>query len=111
GGISGLPGFGTRLILNAVAGGPQNLNATSTITLTPQAKAYNNMGVPGAKSFHLLVPGYGSAANLPNANPYFIRHATSASASVLGDAMTMNPTFFTNWIGSNDVLSYATNGG
>ena len=23
----------------------------------------------------------------------------------------MNPTFFTNWIGSNDVLSYATNGG
>lgn len=111
GGIAGLPGFGTRLIINASVGGPQNINGTSTVTLTPQAKAYHNMGVPGAKSYHVLVPGYGSAANLPNANPYFIRHATSASATVLGDAMTMNPTFFTNWIGANDVLTYATNGG
>ncbi len=29
----------------------------------------------------------------------------------MADALSKNPTFFTNWIGANDVLSYATNGG
>ncbi len=74
---------------------------------------FQNMGVPGAKSFHLVAPGYGSMANLAvgAANPYFVRFASSASASVLQDAMAQNPTFFSLWIGNNDVLSYATNGG
>ncbi|MEY4834579.1 MAG: hypothetical protein RI980_694 [Bacteroidota bacterium] len=105
GGISGVPGFGTRLVIDAAQGRPEPIAGTSTITLTPQAKAYNNMGVPGAKSFHLGFPGYGAL------NPYFARHATSPTATVLGDAITKNPTFFTNWIGSNDVLAYATAGG
>jgi lysophospholipase L1-like esterase len=111
GGIQGLTG--TRLVINASVGGVQPIAGSPTITLTPQAMAYNNMGVPGAKSFHLLAPGYGSAANLllGRANPYFVRHATSSSATVIGDAMTKNPTFFTNWIGANDVLAYATSGG
>ncbi|WP_396148206.1 G-D-S-L family lipolytic protein [Flavobacterium sp.] len=111
GGISGIPGFGTRLVIDASQSRPEPIAGTSTITLTPQAKAHNNMGVPGAKSFHLLAPGYGNVANLPNANPYFIRHATTPNSTVLADAMTKNPTFFTNWIGNNDVLSYALSGG
>ena len=38
------------------------------------------MGVPGAKSFHLVTPGYGSVAGVANgtANPWFARFATSA---------------------------------
>jgi hypothetical protein len=113
GGIAGIPGFSNRLIINASAGGPQSIAGTSTITLTPQATAYNNMGVPGAKSFHLLAPGYGNIAGLltGQANPYYVRHATSTTSTVIGDAVSKNPTFFTNWIGSNDVLSYATTGG
>jgi len=103
GGIQGLAG--TRLIIDASQGRPENIAGTSTITLASQATAYNNMGVPGAKSFHLGFPGYGTL------NPYFARHATSSTATILGDAMTKMPTFFTNWIGANDVLSYATNGG
>ena len=104
GGFSGSPGS-TRLIIDASQNRPEPIAGLSTITLTPQAKAYNNMGVPGAKSFHLLLPGYGAL------NPYFARHATSPTATVMADAMTKNPTFFTNWIGSNDVLAYATAGG
>lgn len=109
-------GFPTRLIINAAVGGPQNIAGTSTINVSPstlQATAYNNMGVPGAKSFHLTLPGYGNIANLAmgTANPYFVRHAVTPNSTVLGDAMTKNPTFFTNWIGNNDVLGYATNGG
>lgn len=111
GGILGLTG--TRLVINASVGGVQPIAGTPTITLTPQATAYNNMGVPGAKSFHLLAPGYGNIAGvaLGQANPYFVRHATSPTATVLGDAMSKTPTFFTNWIGANDVLAYATSGG
>ena len=113
GGISGIPGYNTRLIIDASAGGPEPIAGTSTITLAQQATAYNNMGVPGAKSFHLLAAGYGNPAGLPLglANPYYVRHATSSTATVLGDAMSKNPTFFTNWIGSNDVLAFATSGG
>jgi len=73
---------------------------------------YNNMGVPGAKSFHLLANGYGNLAGLPGlANPYYVRMASSPNASVLEDAMALGPTFFTLWIGSNDVLGYAYSGG
>ena len=74
---------------------------------------FNNMGVPGAKSFHLLSNSYGNIAGLGVfANPYFIRMASSSSATMLGDAMAQAPTFFTlSEIGGNDVLQYATSGG
>ena len=112
--LGGVPLSGTRLVIDASQGRPENIAGTSTIDVSAlQAKAFNNMGVPGAKSFHLLAPGYGNLAgvSLGLSNPYFVRHATSSGATVLGDAMTKAPTFFTNWIGSNDVLAYATNGG
>ncbi|MEX0275365.1 MAG: G-D-S-L family lipolytic protein, partial [Flavobacteriaceae bacterium] len=51
----------------------------------------------------------GVAAGL--ANPYYARMATSATASVMGDVMAQSPTFFSLWIGANDVLGYATSGG
>lgn len=105
---------GTRLVIDFSVGGPEPIAGTPTIEVSNlQAKAYNNMGVPGAKSFHLLAEGYGNLAGvaLGQSNPYFVRHATAPMATVLGDAMSKNPTFFTNWIGSNDVLAYATSGG
>lgn len=74
---------------------------------------YQNLGVPGAKSFHLGANGYGNMAGLANgtANPYYVRFATSATSSVIADAVSQAPTFFSLWIGNNDVLSYATSGG
>ncbi len=76
-------------------------------------KMFNNMGVPGAKSFHLGIAGYGNPAGIATgqANPYFVRFASSPSASMIGDAVAQTPTFFSLWIGNNDVLSYATGGG
>jgi lysophospholipase L1-like esterase len=74
---------------------------------------YNNMGVPGAKSFHLLANGYGNVAGVAGgqANPFFARMASSPNASVLEDVLAQVPTFFTLWLGSNDVLAYALVGG
>ncbi|RST25580.1 SGNH/GDSL hydrolase family protein [Chryseobacterium lacus] len=94
--LSIAPGVGATTLANIFSSGP-----------------YHNMGVPGAKSFHLGIAGYGNPANLPNAaNPYFIRFAKNpTTSSVLTDALELNPTFFSLWIGNNDVLSYATSGG
>jgi hypothetical protein len=67
---------------------------------------FNNMGVPGAKSFHVPAPGYGMA------NPFFGRMTTNPStATILGDAASQNATFFSIFIGNNDVLTYALAGG
>lgn len=114
--VNGVNLFPTRLILNAspAVQGPQSIAGTATTEINSgQAMAYNNMGVPGAKSFHLLAAGYGNVAGVPTgqANPFYARHATSPNATVLADAMSKNPTFFSNWIGNNDVLAYATSGG
>ncbi len=112
--LGGVQIAATRLVIDASQGRPENIVGTPTIEVSDiHAGPYNNMGVPGAKSFHLGANGYGNIAGISigAANPYFVRMASSSNASVLEDAMAMNPTFFTNWIGSNDVLSYATNGG
>lgn len=77
------------------------------------AGPFNNLGIPGAKSFHINLPGYGNVAGVlaGTANPFFVRIASSPNATVLEDALAQNPTFFSLWIGNNDVLSYATSGG
>lgn len=103
---------GNRMVFNGSA--PVAIPGTPTTEIGVHLTGpFNNMGVPGAKSFHLLAPGYGSLAGLMNgtANPFFVRFASSPTASVLADAMAQNPTFFSLWIGNNDVLGYALSGG
>jgi hypothetical protein len=74
---------------------------------------FNNMGVPGAKAITVALPGYGNPSNgAGNYNPFFTRMAKNIStSSMLSDAMLLNPTFFSLFIGNNDVLLYATSGG
>jgi lysophospholipase L1-like esterase len=108
---------GTRLILDVNAAGdlgPVNIPGTPTTEISNTLSgSFNNMGVPGAKSFHLVAPGYGNIAGVATgqANPYFVRFRSSDNATVLEDALAQNPTFFSLWIGNNDVLSFATSGG
>ena len=93
---------------------PTRLEGTPTTDIANKLTGpFNNMGVPGAKSFHLVAPGYGNVAGVPMgaANPYFARFASSESATVIGDAAAQNATFFSLWIGNNDILGYATSGG
>lgn len=110
--LGGTPIQGVRLYFNgkapvAVAGSP-----TTEITNRLTGK-FNNMGIPGAKSFHLLAPGYGNIAGvaLQTASPYFSRFSSNATTTVLADAVAQTPTFFSLWIGGNDVLGYALSGG
>ncbi|MDB9912636.1 G-D-S-L family lipolytic protein [Flavobacteriaceae bacterium] len=115
--LGGVQILGNRLVLSADENGnpfPTPLDGTPTTDVTTSATGpFNNMGVPGAKSYHLVTPGYGSVAGVANgtANPWFARFATSESTTVLADAVSLNPTFFSLWIGNNDILGYATSGG
>lgn len=68
-----------------------------------------NFGVPGLTLSNLDLAGYGFPGD---GNPYFERFASDPNtASVLGDALAVDRSFFSFWLGSNDYLVYAASGG
>lgn len=101
-----------RLILKN--GIPAPLDGIPTTETTDHLTGpFNNLGIPGAKSFHLIAPSYGNRNGLLSgtSNPYFVRFASSPVASAISDAISQEPTFFSLFTGGNDVLSYAMSGG
>ncbi len=84
---------------------------------TKYTDVINNLGVPGIKLADIQTAGYGSTQG----NPYFERITPDATptqtyfqrvkAEVAGTVNVPAVTFFTCWLGNNDVLSYATSGG
>jgi hypothetical protein len=81
----------------------------NVILYTKYAGDINNYGVPGIKLMQITYAPYG------NLNSYFERllpgNSPTNSTTYL-DFVTAKPfTFFSNWLGNNDALSYATSGG
>ena len=112
--------FDTKLYISGFSGGvpvlgyANNRVATNVLkNIYTSSNTFQNLGVPGAKSFHLLYNGFGNPSGIAakTANPYYVRFASSPTATVVGDALAQNPTFFSLWIGNNDTLGYASNGG
>ena len=103
---------GPRLYFNGKAPVPVEGVPTTEVTAHLTGN-FNNLGVPGARSYHLVAAGYGNVMGVATgkANPYFARFASSPTTTVLADAIVQSPTFFSLWIGGNDVLGYATSGG
>lgn len=105
-------GFGGRRVLAIHEGSllPVNLDSEpdpgNFQNIFDESGPFHNMGVPGAKTQHLLIPGYGTM------NPYYNRFASDlATASIMGDALNLDPTFFALWVGNNDILDFAISGG
>jgi hypothetical protein len=78
--------------------------------------ALNNFGVPGITLLTAIIPQTGGP-NIPQNpayNPMYARFASNPGTStVIGDAavaLANGGTFFTFWLGNNDVLGYATGG-
>ena len=82
---------------------------------------YNNLGVPGARSYHMNDKNYGRIqsivdivlgnATIDHGNPFYSRFCSDpGNTTILDYAMKLTPTFFTLEIGSNDVLDFAVNG-
>ncbi len=79
--------------------------------LTKIPGEYNNLGIPGIRVSSIEIPGYGASAT--QGNPYFYRilAESEATKTYLQVVTESQPTFFTCWIGNNDVLDYASSGG
>ena len=109
---------GPRLVFNGSGPAPlESVIGPVTVTtdiLNNPAGPFNNLGVPGARSFHFTAAGYGNIANvaLGAANPYATRlTGNTPNASIIEVAASQNPSFFTlSLFGGNDVLGYATGG-
>lgn len=113
-----------RLVLkNPASPAPTPTAGDEGTALAPYAGSkvdLNNWGVPGVTLLTALIPATGGpAAANPAYNPYYARIASNPSAdgvngsTLIGDAaasLANGGTFFTFWLGNNDVLGYATGG-
>ena len=105
------------------AGTPITASVTTGLAVrggTAQAPLYtkftdpvNNLAVPGIRMSDVQTPGYGSVQG----NPYFERITPDNTPfqtylqRVQATVASIKPTFFTEWLGNNDVLGYAFSGG
>ena len=73
----------------------------------------NNFGVPGITLKDLFSPSLGDITKVLSAsvNLYYVRFAKTPSTPIIDAVVDAKPTFFSLWIGSNDVLGYAVEGG
>ncbi|MDN5214240.1 hypothetical protein QQ020_19335 [Fulvivirgaceae bacterium BMA12] len=82
--------------------------------LTPYSgPSINNFGAPGILLGQLLTPAAGGPNDEANPlyNPYYFRFASNPGGStIIADAIAAQPSFFTLWIGNNDLLGYALSG-
>ncbi|MGF1532545.1 MAG: SGNH/GDSL hydrolase family protein [Bernardetiaceae bacterium] len=110
---NGFGGASGRLVLVVTPAGSLAPAATapdfSVLQPIGSQGPFQNMAVPGAKSFHLLAPQYSSATE---GNPFYARFAAQpGQSSMVGETAAQNPTFVTLWIGNNDILGFAASGG
>ncbi|RAU84375.1 SGNH/GDSL hydrolase family protein [Pontibacter arcticus] len=86
------------------------LRAPNSSLLTKYTEPVNNYGIPGIRVADINTPGYGSAAG----NPYFERITPDAQAMqtyLQRVQQSTDHTFFSLWLGNNDILGFATAGG
>lgn len=113
------PGLGGRLEVGSYSPFSIYTNPNAGVpTNSTYSAPYNNLGVPGALVYDVLYATKSTDcasylfAGVPN--PYFdliLRNSALNIGSQLSQAITIDPTLVTLWIGNNDVLGYATSGG
>lgn len=111
--------------IDKTTGSPITANVTTNLAITGQTPIpgfgnvttyakytgtdLNNYGVPGIKLLHITLAAYG------NLNGFYERLLPGAEGThntTYLDFITSKPfTFFSNWLGNNDALGYATSGG
>ncbi|HEY0771166.1 MAG TPA: hypothetical protein VGD31_12610, partial [Sphingobacteriaceae bacterium] len=122
--LQGTPPLPTPTISNAAAA-PSPFNPA--FVFTGQKSELNNFGVPGIQLGQILItetgdwtkadidPDTPGAQPDPRFNPLYARFASMpGSSTILGDAVAAlanGGTFFSFWLGNNDVLGYALTGG
>lgn len=110
------PGIGKRMYLTNLATGASTTYLVQGQPLNSALpKPYNNLGVPGAVLGDLLyTTDFVAQANpAGRANPFFevVLRTNALGNNMVEQALVLQPSFMTVWIGANDVLGYATTGG
>lgn len=107
--VQALTATGAIITNNTAVGTPKNLSYPAP---------YNNLGIPGALTYDVLAAtnsnNCASALFANSPNPLFdliLRNQGANQSTQLQQALSLQPTFVTLWIGNNDVLGYATSGG
>ncbi|NVO30891.1 SGNH/GDSL hydrolase family protein [Hymenobacter lapidiphilus] len=120
-------GSGFLKITDFVNGAPVIGRETTNLATIPNTPLFTrsaetnnqNLGVPGIRVADVTTVGYGRItpqSNAGNFNPYFERLLSGSDTKtylqyVQERVGTVKPTFFTNWLGNNDVLGFASSGG
>jgi hypothetical protein len=112
---------GSSLLLSPTTSNISTIKTAPSIYSTSATNPgpYHNMGVAGARCIDVNKAGFGgdnlitiSGTTMTQSNPFFSRFAKNkATSSMLSDAMIMKPSFFSLFIGNNDVLLWASQGG
>src|ERR1035437_1182160 len=110
------PGLGGQLVIHQLVPGPQIIHLPSSgvpLNLNYQYP-YNNLGIPGAMVYDVLnakdsLSCY-SGKYFGQPNPLF-NLILRGYGSQFQQAKLLQPTLVICWIGNNDVLTYATQGG
>ncbi len=86
---------------------------TSLLMNAYLSRPYDNLGVPGAMLLDVL-NATGATNSVSKTNSFFdivLRNPNFGNMTQLQQAITLNPTLILLWIGNNDVLGSALNGG
>jgi hypothetical protein len=110
--------FGRYKLDTSIPGPSPVVGGNLISNYTGAANELNNFGVPGIVVGQLLTPATGgpNSEQNPAFNPFYQRFASNPSqdgqtgSTIIGDAISAQPTFFSLWIGNNDVLGYAVGG-
>lgn len=92
----------------------QNLTVSDAQNiLVPGVQAYlRNYAVPFATTAQWFDPALGASPFADNHNPFYYPVASNPGVSTLaGDVRASHPSFFTMWLGMENIYSYARNGG
>jgi hypothetical protein len=100
----------TTVTSNLAIRGFQTIPGFGNVTLyTKYTGDIENYGVPGIKLLHITYAPYG---NLNGFYERLLPGDEGTNTTTYLDFVTTKPfTFFSNWLGNNDALSYATSGG
>ena len=110
------PGTGELRILQSLsppivgAKNPSQNNPTNVQHPAP----YNNLGIPGGIMYDALDVSPIMDRATTRANPFYVmvmRNQATFGASLVDQAIKLNPTLMTFWLGYNDVYAYAMSGG
>jgi lysophospholipase L1-like esterase len=100
-------GSGYTHVINTPDGPSLGYRTASPNAFDKVQGPFNNLGIPGIRVKDVTMPGYGLE------NRFFGRILPSGQnmKTYLELVTESSPTFFTLWLGSNDVLGYAVSGG